>query len=239
MVSTRKMKSTGRGVEIRGDVSSSSEEVELQQQSVTTEGWKFYLDEKMNVQNNKLEKLNVLDKLDKGIQAQNEKLDKLDKLDTINSDIAQMNTGVNCLMTYLRERDGNPNSSRVNNVGNVQGSTVPIIGTVTRNIEVGQSSAENQNQTYNNERPVGYPDSGLNMYRDEVRVEIPVGEPYFEQPRVEVNKETYAEDTFRTEFNRNAHQRNDGAYRPPRGVENEVRRGRYNFHDNDRNGIIE
>jgi hypothetical protein len=129
----------------------------------------------------------------------------------------------------------NPNSSRVNNVGNVQGSTVPVIGTVTRNIEVGQSSAENQNQTYNNERPAGYPDSGLNMYRDEVRVEVPVGEPYFEQPRVEVNKETYAEDAFRTEFNRNAHQRNDGAYRPPRGVENEVRRGRYNFHDNDRN----
>ena len=32
------MKSTGRGVEIRGDVSSSSEEIELQQQSVTVEG---------------------------------------------------------------------------------------------------------------------------------------------------------------------------------------------------------
>jgi hypothetical protein len=74
------------------------------------------------------------------------------------------------------------------------------------------------------------------MYRNEVRVEVPVGESYFEQPRVEVNKETYAEDAFRTEFNRNAHQRNDGAYRPPRGIENEVRRGRYNFHDNDRNG---
>ena len=74
------------------------------------------------------------------------------------------------------------------------------------------------------------------MYRDEVRVEIPVGEPYFEQPQVEVNKETYAEDAFRSEFNKNAHQRNDGAYRPPRGVENEVRKGRYNFHDNDRNG---
>jgi hypothetical protein len=74
------------------------------------------------------------------------------------------------------------------------------------------------------------------MYSDEVRVEVPVGEPYFEQPRVEVNKETYAEDAFRTEFNKNAHQRNDGAYRPPRGIENEVRRGRYNFHDNDRNG---
>ena len=60
------MKSTGRGVDIRGEVSSSSEEVELQQ-LVTAEGWKFYLDEKMNIQNNKLEKLNVLDKLDKGI----------------------------------------------------------------------------------------------------------------------------------------------------------------------------
>ena len=67
MVGTRKMKSTGRGVEIRGDVSSSSEEIELQQQSVTAEGQKFYLDEKMNDQNKKLEKLNVLDKLDKGI----------------------------------------------------------------------------------------------------------------------------------------------------------------------------
>ena len=93
-----------------------------------------------------------------------------------------MNVGVNSLITYLRERDENPNSSRVNNVGNVQGSTVPMMGTVTRNIEIGQSSAENQNQTYNNERPVGYPDSGLNLYRDEVRVEVPVGEPYFEQP---------------------------------------------------------
>jgi hypothetical protein len=189
----------------------------------------------MNIQNNKLEKLNVLDKLDKEIQAQNEKLDKLDKLDKISSDIAHMNAEVTSLMTYLRERDENPNSSRVNNVGNVQGSTVPVMGTVTRNIEVGQSSTENQNQTYNNERPVGYPDSGLNVYRDEVRVEVPVGEPYFEQPRVEVNKETYTEDAFRTEFNINAHQRNDGAYRPPRGIENEVRRGRYNFHDNDRN----
>jgi hypothetical protein len=236
MVSTRKMKSTSRGVNIQGDVSSSSEEVELQQQSVTVEGWKFYLDEKMNIQNNELEKLNVLDKLDKGIQAQDEKLDKLDKLDKISSDIAQMNVGVNSLITYLRERDENPNSSRVNNVGNVQGSTVPVMGTVTRNIEIGQSFAENQNQTYNNDRPVGYPDSGLNMYRDEVRVEVPVGEPYFEQPRVKVNKETYAEDAFRNEFNRNAHQRNDRAYRPPRRVENEVRRGRYNFHDNDRNG---
>jgi hypothetical protein len=133
----------------------------------------------MNVQN-KLQKLNVLDKLDKGIQAQNEKLDKLDKLDKISSDIAQMNAGVADLMTYLRERDGNPNSSKVNNVGNVQGSIVPVIGTVTGNIEVGQSFAENQNQTYNNERPAGYLDSGLNMYRDEVRVEIPEGEPYFE-----------------------------------------------------------
>ena len=165
------MKSTGRGVDIRGEVSSSSEDVELQQ-SVTAEGWKFYLDEKMNIQKNKLEKLNVLDKLDKGIQAQNEKLDKLDKLDKISSDIAQMNVEVNSWITYLRERDENPNSSRVNNVGNVQGSTVPVMGTVTRNIEVGQSSAENQYQTYNNERPAGYPDSGLNMYRDEVRVEI-------------------------------------------------------------------
>ena len=63
------MKSTSRGVEIRGDVSSSNEEVEVQQQSVTAEGWKFYLDEKMNIQNKKLEKLNVLGKLDKGIQA--------------------------------------------------------------------------------------------------------------------------------------------------------------------------
>ena len=176
------MKSTGRGVDIRGDVSSSSEEVELQKQSITAEGWKFYLDEKMNVQNKKLEKLNVLDKLDKGIQAQNEKLNKLDNLDTISSDIAQMNAEVAELMTYLRERDGNPNSSRVNNVENVQGSKVPVVGTVTKNIEVGQSSVENKNQTYNNERPVGYPDSGLNMFRDEVRVEIPVGKPYFEQP---------------------------------------------------------
>jgi hypothetical protein len=206
------------------------------QQSVTAKGWKFYLDEKMNIQNNKLEKLNVLDKLDKGIQAQNVKLDKLDKLDKIGSDIAQMNVGVIGLITYLRERDENPKSSRVNNVGNIQGSTVPVTGTVTRNIEVGQSSSENQNQAYNNERPAGYPDPGLNVYRDEVRVEVPVGKPYFEQPRVEVNKETYTEDAFRIEFNRNAHQRNDGAYRPPRGIENEVRRGRYNFHDNDRNG---
>jgi hypothetical protein len=217
MVSTRKMKSTGKGLETRGEVSSSSEEIELQQ-SVTAEGWKFYLDEKMNIQNTKLEKLNVLDKLDKGVQAQNEKLNKLDKLDNISSDITQMSVGVNSLLTYLRERDENPNSSRVNNLGNVQGSTVPVMGTVTRNIEVGQSSAENQNQTYNNERPAGYPDAGLNMYRDELRVEVPVGEPYFEQPRVEVNKETYAEDAFRNEFNRNAHQRNDGAYRPPRGT---------------------
>ena len=42
------MKSTGRGVDIRGEVSNSSEDVEFQQ-SVTTEGWKFYLDEKMNI----------------------------------------------------------------------------------------------------------------------------------------------------------------------------------------------
>jgi hypothetical protein len=235
MVSTRKMKSIGKGLDTRGEVSSSSEEVELQQ-SVTAEGWKFYLDEKMNIQNNKLEKLNVLEKLDKGIQAQNEKLDKLDKLDKINSDIAQMNVGMTGLLTYLRERDENPNSSRVNNVGIVQGSTVPVMGTITRNIEVGQSSTENQNHTYNNERPAGYPNADLNMYRDELRVEVPVGEPYFEQPRVEVNKETYAKDGFRNEFNRNAHQRNDGAYRPPRGTKNEFRRGKYNFHDNDRNG---
>ena len=140
------MKSISKGLDTRGEVSSSSEKVELQQ-SVTVEGWKFYLDEKMNVQNNKLEKLNVLDKLDKGIQAQNEKLDKLDKLDKISSDIAQMNVGVTGLLTYLREKDENPNSSRVNNVGNVQGSTVPVMGTVTRKIEVGQSFAENQNQT--------------------------------------------------------------------------------------------
>ena len=60
-------------------------------------GWKFYLDEKMNIQNTKLEKLNVLDKLDKGIQAQNEKLNKLDKVDNISSDISQMNVGMkNC-----------------------------------------------------------------------------------------------------------------------------------------------
>jgi hypothetical protein len=32
MVNTRKMKSIGRGVDIQGDVSSSSEEVELQKQ---------------------------------------------------------------------------------------------------------------------------------------------------------------------------------------------------------------
>ena len=57
------MKSTGRGVDIWGEVSSSSEDVELQQ-SVTIEDWKFYLDEKMNIQTNKLEKLNVLGKLD-------------------------------------------------------------------------------------------------------------------------------------------------------------------------------
>jgi hypothetical protein len=145
MVSTGKMKSTGRGVDIRGDVSSSSEEVELQQQSVTTEGWKFYLDEKLNVQNNKLEKLNVLDKLDMGIQVQNEKLNKLDKLDTISSDIAQMKTVMTDFITCMKERDGNPNSSRVNYVGNAQESIVPVISTVTRNIEVGQSSAENQN----------------------------------------------------------------------------------------------
>ena len=107
------MKSTGRGVDIRGEVSSSSEDVELQQ-SVTVEDWKFYLDEKMNIQTNKLEKLNVLGKLDQGIQAQNEKLDKLDKLDKISSDIAQMNVGVNSLITYLREKDENLNSSRVN-----------------------------------------------------------------------------------------------------------------------------
>jgi hypothetical protein len=85
----------------------------------------------MNVQNNKLEKMNVLDKLDKGIQAQNEKLKKLDKLDTISSDIAQMNTVMTEFITCMRERDGNPNSNRVNNVGNVQGSTVPVVGTVT------------------------------------------------------------------------------------------------------------
>jgi hypothetical protein len=48
----------------------------------------------LNVQNNKLEKLNVLDKLDKGIQAQNEKLVKLDKLDQISIDIAKMNRGI-------------------------------------------------------------------------------------------------------------------------------------------------
>jgi hypothetical protein len=41
-----------------------------------------------------------------------------------------MNVGVNSLITYLRERDENPNSSRVNNIGNVQGSTVPVMGTV-------------------------------------------------------------------------------------------------------------
>ena len=111
------------------------------------------------------------------------------------------------------------------------------MGTVTRNIEVGQSSAENQNQAYNNnDRPVGYPEGGLNLFRDELKVEVLVREPYFEQPRVEFNKETYIEDAFRIEFNRNAHQRNDGAYRPPRGTENEARRGKYNFHDNDRNG---
>jgi hypothetical protein len=56
-----------------------------------------------------------------------------------------MNAGVAELMTYLRERDGNPNSSRVNNVENVQESKVPVVGTITRNIEVGQSSAENKN----------------------------------------------------------------------------------------------
>ena len=40
------MKSTGREVDIWEEVSSSSEEVELQQQSVTAEGLKFYLDKK-------------------------------------------------------------------------------------------------------------------------------------------------------------------------------------------------
>jgi hypothetical protein len=153
------------------------------QQSVTAEGWKFYLDEKMNIQNNKLEKLNVLDKLDRGIQVQNEKLDKLDKLDSISNDITQMNVGVKSLLTYLKERDENPNSSKVNSLGNVQGSTVPVMGTVTWNIKVGQSSAKNQNQTYNNnDRPASYPEASLNLFRDELRVEVPVGEPYFEQP---------------------------------------------------------
>ena len=42
------MKSIAREVDIRGEVSNSSEDVEFQQ-SVTTEGWKFYLDEKMNI----------------------------------------------------------------------------------------------------------------------------------------------------------------------------------------------
>ena len=98
------MKNIGKWLESRGDISSSSEEIELQQ-SITTEGWKFYLDEKMNIQNNKLEKLNVLDKLDRGIQVQNEKLDKLDKLDSISNDITQMNVGVKSLLTYLKERD--------------------------------------------------------------------------------------------------------------------------------------
>ena len=202
------MKNIGKWLESRGDISSSSEEIELQQ-SITTEGWKFYLDEKMNIQNNKLEKLNVLDKLDRGIQVQNEKLDKLDKLDSISNDITQMNVGVKSLLTYLKERDENPNSGKVNSLGNVQGSTVPVMGTVTWNIEIGQSSAENQNQTYNNnDRPAGYPEAGLNLFRDELRVEVHVGEPYFEQPRVEFNKETYTEDAFRIDFNRNAHQRN-------------------------------
>ena len=162
---------------------SSSEEVELQQ-SVTDDGWKFYLDEKLNVQNTKLEKLNVLDKLDKRIQVQNEKLDKLGKLDSISHEITQMNVEVRGLLTYLKERDKNPNSGNVsNNLGNVQGSTVPVIGTVTRNIEVGQSSVENQNHAYNNnERPTGYPEVGLNLFRDDLSVEILIGEPYFEQP---------------------------------------------------------
>ena len=182
MVSTRKMKNTGKGLESRGEISSSSEEIELQK-SVTAEGWKFYLDEKKNIQNTKLEKLNVLDKLDRGIQVQNEKLDKLEKLDNISSDITQMSVGMKSLLTYLKERYENPNPGRINNLGNVHGSTVPMMGTVTRNIEVGQSSPENQNQTYNNnERLVGYPEGGLNMFRDELRVEVPIGEPYFEQP---------------------------------------------------------
>ena len=182
MVSTRKMKNTGNGLESRGDIPSSSEEIELQQ-SVTAEGWKFCLDEKMNIQNTKLEKLNVLDKLDRGIQVQNEKLDKLDKLDTISSEITQMSVGVKGLLTYLKERDENPNSGKVNSLGNVQGSTVSLMGTVTRNIEVGQSSAEKQNQAYNNnDRPAGYLEGSLNLFRDELRVEVPVGEPYFEQP---------------------------------------------------------
>ena len=42
------MKSTAREVEIQGEVSNSSEDVEFKQ-SVTTVGWKFYLDEKMNI----------------------------------------------------------------------------------------------------------------------------------------------------------------------------------------------
>jgi hypothetical protein len=73
MVSTRKMKNIGNGLKSRGDISSSSEEIELQQ-SVTAEGWKFYLDEKINIQNTKLEKLNVLDKLDKGRQVSKSKI---------------------------------------------------------------------------------------------------------------------------------------------------------------------
>ena len=52
-------------------------------------------------------------------------------MDTISSDIAQMNTVMTEFITCMRERDGNPNSNRVNNVGNVQGSTVPVVGTVT------------------------------------------------------------------------------------------------------------
>ena len=128
--------------------------------------------------------MNVLDKLDKRIQVQNEKLDKLGKLDSISHEITQMNVEVRGLLTYLKERDKNPNSGNVsNNLENVQGSTVPVIGTVTRNIEVGQSSAENQNQAYNNnERPTGYPEVGLNLFRDDLSVEILIGEPYFEQP---------------------------------------------------------
>jgi hypothetical protein len=212
MISTRKMKNTSKGIESRGDISSSSNDVELQQ-SVTADGWKFYLDEKLNGQNTKLEKLNILDKLDKGIRVQNEKLNKLNMLDSMDNNINPMTMDMRSFITYLKDKNsGLGNTS--NNVGNVQGSTVPIVGIVTRNIEVGQSSAEKQIQAYNNnERPTCYPEVGLNLFRDDLRVEIPVGEPYFEQPRVEFNRENFTRDVFRTEPNKNAHQKNDGAYK--------------------------
>ena len=145
MISTSKMKNTGKSIDAKGDISSFSDDVELQQ-SITAESWKFYLDEKLPIQNTKLEKLNVLDKLDEGIKSQNEKLDKLNILDKMDNGIHQMTMEMKTLSSFLQEKLLSVSGNTSNNVGNVQGSTVPIIGNVTRNIEVGQSFAENQNQ---------------------------------------------------------------------------------------------